>query len=65
MSTIIDGFINVDVTVADFKIETAFGVCANPGFILNGGALATKIRKWNQITGFTFLAFGEIIGRFQ
>jgi hypothetical protein len=65
MSAVVDGFINIDIAVADFKIKTAFRISTDPGFILNGSALAAKIGKRNQITDFALLTFGEIIGRFQ
>ena len=65
MSSIVDGFINIDITVTNLEIESALRVSADPGFILNCGALAAEIRKRDQITDFALLAFGEIIGRFQ
>jgi hypothetical protein len=45
MSAIIDGFINVNITIADFKIKTTIRIGTNPGFVLNRGALAAKIGK--------------------
>jgi hypothetical protein len=44
MSSIIDGLININVTIADFEIESTFRVGTHPGFILNSGALTTEVR---------------------
>jgi hypothetical protein len=45
MSAIVDGFINIDIAITDFKIKTTIRISADPGFILNRGALAAEIRK--------------------
>jgi len=65
MSPIINRLINIYITVADFQIEPAIRISANPGLILNSGSLTTEIGKGNQITRLTFLAFGEIVVKFQ
>jgi hypothetical protein len=65
MSPVVDRLINIDIAVPDFQVESAIRVGADPGFILNGGALTAKIGQRNQVTGFAFLTFGEIIVEFQ
>ena len=40
---IIDRLINIDIAVADFQVETTIRISANPGFILNSGALTTEV----------------------
>ena len=39
-----DGLVNIDITIPDLEIEPAIGIGADPGFIVNVGSLATKIR---------------------
>jgi hypothetical protein len=39
-----DRFVSIDVTVADFKVEAAIGIGADPGFILDRCPLAAEIR---------------------
>jgi hypothetical protein len=34
-----DGLVDVEVAVADFEVEAAVGVGADPGFVVDGGAL--------------------------
>ena len=63
MSAIVNGFVNVDVTVANFEIEAALRISANPGFVLYRGALTAEIGKGYQITSFAFLTLGEIVQR--
>ncbi len=41
--------IEVHVTVADFDVEPAFRIGADPRFEVHGRALATKIRKGHQV----------------
>jgi hypothetical protein len=43
MSAIVDGFVNVDIAIADFEIEAAFGIGTNPGFVLYGCALTAEV----------------------
>lgn len=38
-----DGLVQINVTVADFDIEPAIGVAANPCLVVNGRALASKV----------------------
>jgi hypothetical protein len=54
-----DGLIPIDVTVADFKIETAIGIGANPGFILDRCPLTTEIGQRHQVSRIAFLTLGE------
>ena len=39
-----NGFINIDITIPDFQVESTIRIGANPGFVMNGCPLATKIR---------------------
>ncbi len=38
-----DGFVNVDVAVADLEVETTFRIGAYPSFVVNSGSLTAKI----------------------
>jgi hypothetical protein len=55
-----NGLVEINITVPDFQIKAAFRIGANPGFIVNFSPLAAEIGKGHQVTGLTFLAFGEI-----
>lgn len=55
-----NGFINIDITIPDFEVESAVRIGANPGFIVNSCPLATEIRQGYQVSSFALLAFGEI-----
>jgi hypothetical protein len=65
MSPVVDRLVNIDIAVADFQVKTTLRIGANPGLILDRGALTTEIGKGHQVTSFAFLAFGEISIRFQ
>jgi len=39
-----DWFIDVDVTISDFQVETTFGISADPCLVVNIGSLAAEIR---------------------
>jgi hypothetical protein len=65
MSPIVDRLIDIDIAIPDFKVKSAIRVGANPGFILNGGALAAEIGQGHQISYLTFLTFGKIVVLFQ
>jgi len=39
-----NGFVNIDVAVPDFKVETAIRIGANPCFIVDSCSLTAKIR---------------------
>ena len=62
VSTVVDRLVNIDITIADFQVETTIWIGAYPGFVLNGCALTAEIRKGDQITGFAFLTLGINIG---
>jgi hypothetical protein len=47
MSAIVYGFVDIDITISNFKIETAIRIGANPGFVLNRSTLTTEIGKGN------------------
>jgi hypothetical protein len=65
MSSIIDRLVDINISIANFKIETAIGIGTDPGFVLNSRSLAAEIGQGNQITRTAFLTFGEIRVRFQ
>jgi len=65
MGSIIDRLVNINVAVSNFQIESALGISANPGFILDSCALAAEIRKRNKISTLAFLTLGEIVVLFQ
>ena len=54
-----NGFVNVDITIPDFQVETAIRIGANPCFVMNGCPLAAKVRQGHQVSRIAFLAFGE------
>jgi len=39
-----NGFINIDIPIPDFQVETAIGISANPCFVMNICPLAAEIR---------------------
>jgi hypothetical protein len=55
-----NGFVDVNVTVPDFQVETAIRIGANPCFVVNGCPLTAKVGQGHQVSRITFLAFGEI-----
>jgi hypothetical protein len=54
---VIDRFIEIDVPVADFDVESAIRVGADPCFEVHGRALAPKIRKGDQVAQAALLTF--------
>jgi hypothetical protein len=54
-----NGFVDVDVTVSDFQVEAAFGIGANPCFVVDISSLTAEIGKGHQVTGITFLTSGK------
>jgi hypothetical protein len=40
-----NGFININIAIPDFQVETAIRIGANPGFVMNGCPLAAKVRQ--------------------
>jgi len=61
MSSIVDGFINIDITVTNLEIESALRVSADPGFILNCGALAAEIRSGTKSPTLHFWHLGKLL----
>ena len=55
-----NGFINVDIAIPDFQVESTIRIGANPGFVVNSCPLATKIRQGHQVSSLALQAFGEI-----
>jgi hypothetical protein len=58
--TVHDRFIDIDITVPDFQVKAAVRVGTYPCLIENRCALASEIRKRNQISAGAFLAFRKI-----
>ena len=54
-----DGFINIDIPIPDFQVESTIGVGANPGLVVNICPLATEIGQGHQVAGLALLTFGE------
>jgi hypothetical protein len=38
-----DGFINIDIPIPDFQVESTIGISANPGLVVNICPLAAEI----------------------
>lgn len=55
-----NGFVDINVTIPDFQVETAIGIGANPCFIFDRCALTAKIRQGHQVSSLALLAFREI-----
>ncbi len=43
-SAVVDGLVDVDVTVPDFQIESTLWISADPSFILYSRPLTTEVR---------------------
>ena len=56
-----NGFINIDIPIPDFQVESTIGVGANPGLVVYRRPLTAKVRKGNQHSNITLLATGEFI----
>jgi hypothetical protein len=54
-----DRFVSIDITVSDFKVETAIRISANPCLVVDSRALAAEIGKGHEVSGVAFLALGE------
>jgi hypothetical protein len=54
-----NGFVNIDITVPDFQVETAIRIGANPCLVVNGCPLTTKVRQGHQVSRFALQTFGE------
>ena len=55
-----NGFVNIDIAIPDFQVETAIRIGTNPCFILDSCSLTAKIRQGHQVSSLALLAFGEI-----
>jgi hypothetical protein len=55
-----DRFVNIDVTIPDFKVKAAIRIGADPGFVLDRCPLTAKIRQRHQISRMALLTLGEI-----
>jgi hypothetical protein len=58
-SSVANGFVEINVTVADLDVEATIGVGADPSLIVDRGALATEIREGDQIADIALLALGQ------
>jgi hypothetical protein len=54
-----NGFVNINITIPDFQVETAIRIGANPCFVVNGCPLTAKVRQGHQVSRIALLAFGE------
>jgi hypothetical protein len=54
-----DRLVKINIAVPDFEVKAAIGIGANPGLVADRRTLAAEIRQGHQITGITFLTFGE------
>lgn len=57
--TIHNRFIDINVTIPDLQIKAALRVGAHPGLIDDRSALASKIRKGNQISIIALATLGK------
>jgi hypothetical protein len=55
-----NGFVNINITVPDFQVETTIRVGANPCLVMNGCPLTAEVRQGHQVSSLTLQAFGEI-----
>ncbi len=55
-----NGFVDINVTIPDFQVETAIRIGANPCFIFDRCSLTAKIRQGHQVASIALLAFGKI-----
>jgi hypothetical protein len=55
-----DGFVYIDVTVPDFKVETAIRIGANPCLVMNGCPLRTKVGQGHQFSRVALQTLGKI-----
>jgi len=55
-----NGFIDINIAIPDFQVETAIRIGANPCFVVNVCPLTAKVGKGDQVSSLAFLAFGEI-----
>lgn len=56
-----NGFIYIDVAIADFQIKTALRIGADPCFVFDGSALAPEVRERDKVACFAFLTFGKAV----
>ena len=54
-----NGFINIDISIPDFQVETAIRIGANPCFVMNICPLAAKIGQGHQVSRLALLTFGK------
>jgi len=55
-----NGFVDIDIAIPDFQIETTIRIGANPCFIVNIRPLTAEIGKGHQVSSLALQAFGEI-----
>jgi len=54
-----NGFINIDIAIPDFQVETTIRIGTNPCFVMDSCPLTTKVRQGHQVSRLTFLALGK------
>ena len=57
--SIIDGFVEVDISISYLDVEAAIGVSADPSFVVDGRPLAAEVRQGQEATLGAFSAIGE------
>ena len=55
-----NGFINIDIAIPDFQVETAVRIGTDPCFIMNCCPLTAKVRQGHQVSILTLLALWKI-----
>jgi hypothetical protein len=55
-----DGLVNIDIPVPDLQVKATIRLGTDPGFVVNGCPLTTKVRQGYQVSRVAFETFGEI-----
>ena len=45
-----NGFIDIDIAIPDFQVESAIRIGTNPCFVMDSCPLAAKIRQGHQVS---------------
>ena len=54
-----NGFVDIDIPVPDFQVETTIRIGANPGFVVDGRPLTAEIGQGHQVSSLALQALGE------
>jgi len=55
-----NGFVDIDIAVPDFQVETTIRIGTNPCFVVDIRPLTAEIGQGHQVSSLTLLALGEI-----